>query len=64
MSLVGILIALIVIAIICYAIYIVLGMLPLPQPVKTLVWLLVAVIFLIVILEALGVGTVGSLRLH
>ncbi len=66
MSLIGILIGLIVIAIICYAVYLVLGMLPIPQPIKTLIWLLIAVIFLIIILDLVtgGGGSIGSLKLR
>lgn len=53
-GLVGFLIALIIICIVLYAISLVLGMIQLPPPVKTLVWLVIAVIVLIFLLNSLG----------
>ena len=44
---IGILVGLIVIAILAYAVYTVLNMLPIPQPIKTLIYLLVALIILV-----------------
>lgn len=66
MSLIGILIALIILAIIIYAIYLVVGMLHVPQPIQTLIWLLIAAIFLIIILDLVtgGGGSIGSLKLR
>lgn len=66
MSLIGILIALIILAIIIYAVYLVVGMLHVPQPIQTLIWLLIAAIFLIIILDLVtgGGGTIGSLKLR
>lgn len=52
---ISLLISLLVLAIVCYAIYVVLGLIPLPEPIKTLVWLIVAVILLVVLLRQLGV---------
>lgn len=53
-GLIGFLIALIILCIILYAISLVLNMIQLPPPVKTLVWLVIAVIVLIFLLNALG----------
>lgn len=50
------LIGLLVLAIVIYAVYVVLGMIPLPQPIKTLVWLILAVIFLVILLGQVGQG--------
>lgn len=50
----GILLSLIVTAIIIYAVYLVLNMLPIPQPIKTLIWLVLAIIFLVMILNNTG----------
>ncbi len=55
-SLIPLIIAIIVICIVIYAISILLGMIALPPPVKQLVWLLVAVVVLIVILNFLGLA--------
>ena len=52
---ISILVALIVIAILAYAVYTVLGMLPIPQPIKTLIYLLVALIILLWVLDAAGI---------
>jgi bacteriorhodopsin len=53
-SLVGFLIALVVICVILYAVSLVLGMLSFPPPIKQLIWLVVAVIVLIALLSYLG----------
>lgn len=60
MTLVSILLSLIILGILIYAVYLIVGMLPIPQPIKTLVWLLVAVVFLIVLLNMLGISSVGG----
>jgi hypothetical protein len=56
MTLTAFLVTLIVVAIIVYAISLVLGTLAIPQPIKTLVWLVVAVIVIVYLLNLLGVG--------
>lgn len=47
-----VLIVLMTIGIIIFAVYTILNMLPIPEPIKTLIWLLVALIFLVWILSA------------
>lgn len=49
MSIIGLLFALIIFAVIFYAVYVVVGMFPLPAPIKTLVFLLMAVVGLVVL---------------
>ena len=55
MSLVGLLVALIILCIVVYAVYLVLGMLTLPAPVKTLIGLLIAVICLVILAGYAGI---------
>lgn len=55
MDLIGILVTLIILAIIAYAVYIVIGMFALPQPIKQLVYLLTGVILLVFLLNQLGI---------
>ena len=52
---IAILVGLIVIAILAYAVYTVLNMLPIPQPIKTLIYLLVALIILVWVLDTAGI---------
>lgn len=59
-GLISFLVTLIVMGIVIYAVYLVLNMLPLPQPIKTLVYLVIAVIFLVMLLSATGISH-GSL---
>ncbi len=54
-SLIPILVALIILCIIIYAVSIVLGMVNLPPPIRQLVWLVIAVIVLIIVLDLLGI---------
>lgn len=46
---------LLVLAIVIYIVYLVLGMLPIPAPIKSIVCLVVGLIFLLVILSQLGI---------
>lgn len=54
-SLIHLLIGLLVLAIVIYVVYLVLGMLPFPQPVKTIISLILALGFLLVLLSYLGI---------
>lgn len=54
-SLISILVWLLVFGIIVYAVFLVLGMLPLPQPIKTIIVLLIAVVMVIWLLARLGI---------
>lgn len=53
-GLVSLLIWLLVLAIVCYVVFLILGMLPIPQPIKTIVCLILGLIFLLVLLGHLG----------
>ena len=54
-SLVTFLIYLIVLGIVIYAVSLILNMIALPQPIKQLVWLVIAVIVLILLLSLFGI---------
>lgn len=53
-GLIPLLVAMIILCIVIYAVSIVLGMLSLPPPVKQLIWLIVAVVVSIFLLNLLG----------
>ncbi len=54
-ALIPFLIAIIIICVVLYGVSIVLNMVALPPPVKQLVWLVVAVVVLILLLNMLGI---------
>lgn len=51
----NLLIGLLILALIIYVVYLIVGMLPLPEPAKQIVMLILAVIFLIILLQKLGI---------
>lgn len=55
-GLVPLLIWLLVLALVVWAVFLVLGMLPLPQPSKQIITIILAVIFLLVLLQHLGIS--------
>jgi hypothetical protein len=55
MSLIGLLVALLVLVVVAYAVRLVLGTLDLPPPVNTIVYLIFALLILVVLLRYLGV---------
>lgn len=48
------LISLLILAIIIYAVIVIMGMIPLPPPIRTLVYLIVGLILLVALLDRLG----------
>lgn len=55
-GLVPLLIWLLVLALVIYVVFLVLGMLPLPGPAKQIITIILAVIFLLVLLQHLGIS--------
>jgi hypothetical protein len=53
-GLVSLLIWLLVFAVVIYVLYLILGMLPIPEPVKTILLCVVGIILLIVLVQRLG----------
>jgi ABC-type antimicrobial peptide transport system permease subunit len=64
MSLIGILVALIVVGILLWAINKVLGVVPIPEPFKTIIWVVVVVIAVLLFLQISGLYNLGSLNLR
>jgi hypothetical protein len=56
-GLVSLLIWLLVFALCVYVVYLILGMLPIPEPAKQIVCLVLAIILLLVMLQRLGIMT-------
>lgn len=54
MSLIGILVAIIVVGILLWAIYKVLGVVPIPEPFKTIIWVIAVVIAVLLFLQVSG----------
>lgn len=64
MSLIGILVALIVIGVLLWAINAVLRVIPIPEPFKTLVWVIVVVVAVFIFLDMSGLYSFTSVRLR
>jgi hypothetical protein len=64
MSLIGILVALIVIGVLLWAINAVLGVIAIPEPFRTIIWVIVVVIAVFVFLDLSGLYTFNSVRLR
>ncbi len=55
----SLLIGLLVLALVIYVCFLIVGMLPLPEPAKQIVVLILAIVFLIILLQKLGVLGAG-----
>ncbi len=64
MSLIGILVAIIVVGVLLWAIKTVLGVVPIPDPFKTIIWVLVVIICVFTFLDLSGLYTFNTLRLR
>lgn len=64
MSLIGILVALILVGVLLWAISKVLGVVPIPEPFKTIIWVIVVVIAVLLFLQISGLYPLGTLRLQ
>lgn len=53
-SLLGLLIAIVVLCLVCYVIFWALGQIPLPQPIRTVVVVLIALVLLVYIVNRFG----------
>lgn len=60
MSLIGILVALIVIGVFLWAISKVLGVVPIPEPFKTIIWVIVVVVSVFLFLDLSGLYTFNT----
>jgi hypothetical protein len=53
-SLISVLIWLLIFAVVVYLVFLILGMLPLPEPIRTVITIVVALILLLVLLQRIG----------
>ena len=53
-SLISVLIWLLVLAVVCYIIWLILNMLPLPEPIRTIILCILGLVLLLVIVQRLG----------
>ena len=54
MSLIGILVALIVVGVIIWGIYAILGVVPIPEPFKTIIWVIVVIVAVLTFIQIAG----------
>lgn len=64
MSLIGILVALIVIGVLVWAINRVLTVVAIPEPFKTIIWVIVVVVAVLTFLQMSGLYSFGTVRIH
>lgn len=57
MNLIGFLIAALILLVVIYVVKLVMDQIPLPDPIKTIAWLIIGLVFLLILLNQLGVGT-------
>lgn len=54
MSLIGILVAIIIVGVLLWAIYKVLGVVPIPEPFKTIIWVIAVVVAVLIFVQIAG----------
>lgn len=64
MSLIGILVAIIVVGVLLWGINAILGVVPIPEPFKTIVWVIVVIVAVLVFLQISGLYTFGNVRIR
>jgi hypothetical protein len=64
MSLLGILVALIVVGVLVWAINRVLAVVPIPEPFKTIIWVIVVVVAVFLFLDISGLYSFNTIRLR
>ena len=64
MSLVGILVALIIVGVLLWAINAVLRVVPIPDPFKTILWVVVVVVAVLVFLDVSGLYAFNAIRIR
>lgn len=65
MSLIGILVAIIVIGVLLWGINAVLGVMPVPEPFKTIIWVLAVIVAVLLFLQISGLYPImGNVRLR
>jgi hypothetical protein len=64
MSLIGILVALIIVGVLIWGIRAVLGVVPIPEPFKTIIWVIVVIVAVLVFLDISGLYAFNSVRIR
>ena len=64
MSLIGILVALIIIGVVIWAIHQVLGVIAIPEPFRTIIWVIVVVCAVFIFLQLSGLYTFTEIRVR
>ncbi len=64
MSLIGILVAIIVVGVLLWGINAILGVVPIPEPFKTIVWVIVVIIAVLSFVQIAGLYHFGSVNLR
>jgi hypothetical protein len=55
LDLIGLLVTLLILAIVAYVVFLIIGMLHIPPPILTIVYLIVGLIFLVILLDKTGI---------
>ncbi len=64
MSLIGLLVAIIVVGVIIWGIFKILGVVPIPEPFKTIIWVIVVIVAVLTFLQISGLYSFGAIRIH
>lgn len=62
MALLSFLVTALIAAVVIYVVYLIMGMINLPQPIKTIIYLIVGLFLVLYLLGAIGINTGISLR--
>jgi hypothetical protein len=64
MSLIGLLVAIIVVGVIIWGIYAILQVVPIPEPFKTIIWVIVVIVAVLTFLQISGLYHFGAIGLR
>jgi len=64
MSLIGLLVAIIVVGVIIWGIFKILSVVPIPEPFKTIIWVIVVIVAVLTFVQIAGLYHFGSINLR
>ena len=64
MSLIGLLVAIIVVGVIIWGIFKILSVVPIPEPFKTIIWVIVVIVAVLTFIQIAGLYHFGSINLR
>lgn len=64
MSLIGLLVAIIVVGVIIWGIFKILAVVPIPEPFKTIIWVIVVIVAVLTFIQIAGLYHFGSINLR